>query len=218
MQAYLNIDSPCAGTMFQASTWHGRHAFAVPPRGRLGVECEIAVRLARYVDYPSLDTPTLIADDFFHHACVLGPPSESMRPEALRDVTASMTINGVQVGRGTGTDILGEPLQVLCWLANNAAAWGTPLLAGDVILLGSLVQTQWVQAGDAVTVTNDPLGEAAGFTAGRVSRRCSAGCPDADTPMRRRCRPARRASRPASARAAGYGPNGCSASCRRGRA
>jgi hypothetical protein len=26
----------------------------------------------RYVDYPSLDTPTLIADDFFHHACVLG--------------------------------------------------------------------------------------------------------------------------------------------------
>ena len=166
MQAYLNIDSPCAGTMFQASTWHGRHAFAVPPRGRLGVECEIAVRLARYVDYPSLDTPTLIADDFFHHACVLGPPSESMRPEALRDVTASMTINGVQVGRGTGTDILGEPLQVLCWLANNAAAWGTPLLAGDVILLGSLVQTQWVQAGDAVTVTNDPLGEvAADFTA-----------------------------------------------------
>ena len=53
-----------------------------------------------------------------------------------------------------------------CWLANNAAAWGTPLLAGDVILLGSLVQTQWIQAGDAVTVTNDPLGEvAADFTA-----------------------------------------------------
>ena len=77
-----------------------------------------------------------------------------------------MTINGLQVGSGVGTDILGEPLQVLCWLANNAAAWGTPLLAGDVILLGSLVQTQWVQAGDAVAVTNDPLGEvSADFTA-----------------------------------------------------
>ena len=70
-----------------------------------------------------------------------------------------MTINGLQVGRGIGTDILGEPLQVLCWLANNAAAWGTPLLAGDVVLLGSLVQTQWIQPGDVVTVTNDPLGE-----------------------------------------------------------
>jgi 2-keto-4-pentenoate hydratase len=203
MQAYLNIASPCAGTMFQANTWHGRHAFAAPPRGRLGVECEIAVRMAtdlprrdapyeladmpaavaasmaaievvqdRYVDYPSLDTPTLIADDFFHYACVLGPPSESqhpkaLHPESLRDVTAAMTINGQEVGRGTGTDILGEPLQVLCWLANSAAAWGTPLLAGDVILLGSLVQTQWVQPGDVVAVTNNPLGEvAAQFTAG----------------------------------------------------
>jgi 2-keto-4-pentenoate hydratase len=48
---------------------------------------------------------------------------------------------------------------------HSAAAWGTPLLAGDVVLLGSLVQTQWVQAGDAVTVANDPLGEvAADFT------------------------------------------------------
>jgi 2-keto-4-pentenoate hydratase len=47
---------------------------------------------------------------------------------------------------------------VLCWLANSCAASGTPLLAGDVILLGSLVQTQWVQAGD-VAVTKDPLGE-----------------------------------------------------------
>ena len=207
MQAYLNIASPCAGTMFQANTWHGRHAFAAPPRGRLGVECEIAVRMAtdlprrdapyepadmpaavaasmaaievvqdRYVDYPSLDTLTLIADDFFHYACVLGPPSESqhpksqhpksqhpksVRPESLRDVTAAMTINGLQVGRGIGTDILGEPLQVLCWLANNAAAWGTPLLAGDVVLLGSLVQTQWIHPGDVVTVANDPLGEVA---------------------------------------------------------
>jgi 2-keto-4-pentenoate hydratase len=61
---------------------------------------------------------------------------------------------------------LGGELQVLCWLANNAAAWGTPLLAGDVVLLGSLVQTQWVQAGDVVAVTNNPLGEvAAQFTA-----------------------------------------------------
>ena len=72
-----------------------------------------------------------------------------------------MTINGLQVGRGTGTDILGEPLQVLCWLANGCAAWGSPLLAGDVVLLGSLVQTQWVQPGDVVAVTNDPLGEVA---------------------------------------------------------
>ena len=197
MQAYLGIGTPCAGAMFAANVWQGQHAFPVPAAGRLGVECEIAVRMGRdlprreqayepadmpgavaasmaaievvadrYVDYPSLDTPTLIADDFFHHACVLGPqresrPPESLRPESLREVTGAMTINGREVGRGVGTDILGDPLVVLCWLANSCAAWGTPLLAGDVILLGSLVQTQWVKAGDVVAVTNAPLGEVA---------------------------------------------------------
>jgi 2-oxo-3-hexenedioate decarboxylase/2-keto-4-pentenoate hydratase len=190
MQAYLSIGNPCAGGMFQASVWHGQHAFTVPGAGRLGVECEIAVRIARdlpareapyelgdmpgavaasmaaievvqdrYEDYPSLDTPTLIADDFFHYACVLGPQDETIGPEALREVTASMAINGREVGHGVGTDILGEPLQALCWLANNCATLGTPLLAGDVVLLGSLVQTQWVEAGDVVTVANEPLGQ-----------------------------------------------------------
>lgn len=192
MQAYLHIGNPCAGAMFQASVWHSRHAFAVPAAGRLGVECEIAVRIARdlpgrenpyelgnmpdavaasmaaievvqdrYEDYPSLDTPTLIADDFFHYACVLGPQDETISPAALREVTASMAINGRPVGEGVGTDILGEPLQALCWLANNCASSGTPLLAGDVVLLGSLVQTQWVQAGDVVTVANELLGQVA---------------------------------------------------------
>jgi 2-keto-4-pentenoate hydratase len=190
MQEYLGIGNPCAGAMFQASVWHGGHTFPVPRSGRLGVECEIAVRMARdlprlglayepgdmpgavaasmaaievvqdrYADYPSLGTPTLIADDFFHYACVLGPQLESFPPGSLRDVTGSMTINGTEVGHGAGTDIMGDPLDVLCWLANNCAAWGTPLLAGDVILLGSLVQTQWVAAGDVVAVANEPLGE-----------------------------------------------------------
>ncbi|HEY3879874.1 MAG TPA: fumarylacetoacetate hydrolase family protein [Trebonia sp.] len=192
MQAYLGIGNPCAGGMFAASTWHGRHSFTVPGAGRLGVECEIAVRIARdlpareapyelagmpgavaasmaaievvqdrYEDYPSLDTPTLIADDFFHYACVLGPQHENVGPAALREVTASMAVNGREVGHGAGPDILGEPLRALCWLANNRAAAGTPLLAGDVVLLGSLVQTQWVQAGDVVTVANEPLGAVA---------------------------------------------------------
>jgi 2-oxo-3-hexenedioate decarboxylase/2-keto-4-pentenoate hydratase len=190
MQAYLGIGNPCAGAMFAANVWHGRHAFTVPGSGRLGVECEIAVRMTRdlprrgeayepadmpaavaasmaaievvqdrYVDYPSLDTPTLIADDFFHYACVLGAQAESLPPQSLREVTGTMAINGRPVGHGVGTDILGDPLNVLSWLANSCAAWGTPLLAGDVVLLGSLVQTQWVQAGDVVTIANDPLGE-----------------------------------------------------------
>lgn len=189
MQAYLGIPNPCAGTMFLAHLWQGSHSFEVPAGRRLGVECEIAVRLGedlpprpagyqpdevagavaacmaaievvedRYRAYGELDTPTLIADDFFHYAGVLGAADESLDPRRLRAVTATMAINGQDVGSGVGSDVLGEPLAVLAWLASSAPAWGTSLHAGDVVLLGSLVQTHWVQEGDHVLVTNDPLG------------------------------------------------------------
>jgi 2-oxo-3-hexenedioate decarboxylase/2-keto-4-pentenoate hydratase len=115
----------------------------------------------RYVDYHALDTPTLAADDFFHYGCVLGIEDESLDPHTLRDASASMIINYVNVGSGRGTDILGDPLVALAWLANHCAAYETPVRAGDVVLLGSLVQTQWVTPGDHVEVRNDLLGEVA---------------------------------------------------------
>ena len=113
----------------------------------------------RYVDYRALDTPTLIADDFFHYGCVLGTEVDHVDPGALGEVAATMAINQVDVGRGRGTDILGNPLVVLAWLANHCVSYGTPLRAGDVVLLGSLVQTQWVAPGDGVEVHNDVLGD-----------------------------------------------------------
>src|SRR4051794_12161830 len=71
----------------------------------------------RYVDYASLDTPTLIADDFFGAGCVLGRARTDWRALDLPSVTASMSINGEVVGDGRGEDILGHPLAALRWLA-----------------------------------------------------------------------------------------------------
>ena len=113
----------------------------------------------RYLDYRALDTPTLIADDFFHHGCVLGAEVESFNLGQLGAVSATMTINEMEVGRGKGNDLLGDPLIGLAWLANNCLSCGTYLRAGDVVLLGSLVQTQWVAPGDVVEVHNDTFGD-----------------------------------------------------------
>jgi len=189
MQAYLGVDSPTAGTMRLSTMRSLHHDFMVAPPRRLGVECEIAVRIGsdlpasgedyaldevanavqavmtaievvedRYEDYSSLDLPTLVADDFFHFGCVLGEERRDVSVRDLRTVVASMTINGVVVGQGIGTDILGDPLRVLHWLTNHAVRQGEPLRAGDIVLLGSLVQTQWVNRGDEVQVENTPLG------------------------------------------------------------
>jgi 2-keto-4-pentenoate hydratase len=124
--------------------------------------CMTAIEVVedRYEDYLSLDAPTLIADDFFHHSCVLGPERENFDPHRLRGTTGTMFVDGAPIGSGRGDEVMGDPLAALTWLANGAVAWGTPLLAGDIVLLGSVVQPYWTVVEAEVTVVNDQLGEA----------------------------------------------------------
>jgi 2-oxo-3-hexenedioate decarboxylase/2-keto-4-pentenoate hydratase len=191
MQQFLGIANPCAGGVFAPTVRHGHGAFRHADFLHVGVECEIAVRLAeplpaarapydrdsvaaavgactaaievvddRYQDYRSLDTATLVADDFFNAACVLGEPVQNWRELDLARVSGRMTINGGEVGTGSGGDILGHPLAALAWLANALAARGRSLAAGDFVLLGSVVQTRWVDAGDLVEIEIEGLGRA----------------------------------------------------------
>ena len=120
----------------------------------------------RYVDYSALDAPTLIADDFFHHSCVLGPEVEEFDPRSLRTTSATMFVNDEPVGSGRGDQVMGDPFTALTWLANDCVIWGTPLLAGDIVLLGSVVVTHWVVEDSEITVVNDRLGEARASFAG----------------------------------------------------
>lgn len=113
----------------------------------------------RWVDYSSIDTATLIADDFFGSACVLGEPVTEWSSIDLRGLGGSMSVNGEQLGRGRGADILGHPLEALAWLANSLETRGSYLRAGEFVLLGSLVQTHWIQRNDLVQVDIDGLGK-----------------------------------------------------------
>ena len=191
MQAYLGIENPCGGGVFDLTVQHEVGHFPIPHGLRVGVECEIAVLIGtdlhaheapfgrdelsaavqgclaaieivedRYTNYQQLDTPTLIADDFFGAGCVLGGVDRGFSVLDLSAVTAQMSINGVEVGAGKGTDVLGDPLNALAWLAQNLAERGQGLRRGEFVLLGSLVQTHWVQPGDQVFIRNDPLGAA----------------------------------------------------------
>ena len=113
----------------------------------------------RYTHWPSLGLPTLVADDFFGAACVLGSERRDWRKVDLARVSARMIVNDVVVGSGFGADVLGDPLSALVWLANRCARDGRSLRAGDVVLLGSVVQTHWVDPADEVVVENIPFGK-----------------------------------------------------------
>jgi 2-oxo-3-hexenedioate decarboxylase/2-keto-4-pentenoate hydratase len=55
MQQFLGIDHPCAGGVFAPSVRHERGSFRLGDFLRVGVECEIAVRLAN--DLPASGAP-----------------------------------------------------------------------------------------------------------------------------------------------------------------
>ena len=190
MQAYMKIASPCAGTIYRSGVHKSPAALRFADYHRVGVECEIAVRLARplpnqdmpsdledvsdcvescmaaieivddrYRDFRSIDTPTLIADDFFHTGCVLAPAVSDWHGIDLTTVTGRMAVNGESVGTGLGGDILGHPFHALAWLSETGQARARRLGAGSVVMLGSVVQTCWVSAGDRVTAEIAGLGQ-----------------------------------------------------------
>jgi 2-keto-4-pentenoate hydratase len=190
MQDYLGIPSPCAAGVFAGTT----HASGVDLRAadfrRIGVECEIAVRLARdlpsaaapydaasvasaiavymaaievvddrYADWRTTDTPTLVADDFFAAGVVLGLPVAASAIEDPARLAGRTEINGAEVGRGEGSDVLGTPLAALVWLANELAGRGEALKAGEIVLTGSLVETRWLARGDRAAIEIAGLGQ-----------------------------------------------------------
>jgi 2-keto-4-pentenoate hydratase len=192
MQQYLDIPHPCGGGVFAK----GVHPSGVSLRAkdfvRVGVECEIAVRLSRdlpssdapftadtvaeaieaylpaieivddrYVKWETMGAPTLVADDFFAAGCVLGTPVARSAAPDLLSVTGRALINGVEVGRGTGADVLGHPHHALAWLANHLAEDDKSLRAGEIVLTGSLVKTIWLNAGDSVVMELSGLGNVA---------------------------------------------------------
>ena len=189
MQAFLDIPNPCAGGVFAPTVHDIEGRFPHADFVHVGVECEIAVQLGadldtgtydradvgravaavmaaievvddRYDDYRGFATPPLVADDFFNAGCVLGAPVTDWRSLDLAVVAGRMAIDGREIGRGVGGDIMGHPLEALAWLATMRAARGTPLHAGEFVLLGSVVATEWVERGAVVEVELDGLGVA----------------------------------------------------------
>jgi len=187
MQEYLAIPHPCAAGLFAGTTHHGDVVLRHDDHVAVGVECEIAVRLAsdlprgpftaqsvrpavgavmaaieivddRYVDWRRIGTPMLVADDFFAAGAVLGSEHDPASLPDLATLGGRVLIDGAPAGTGSGADVLGHPYAALAWLAEHALACGKPLQAGETVLLGSLVRTQWVDVGANVRIEIDALG------------------------------------------------------------
>jgi 2-keto-4-pentenoate hydratase len=191
MQAYLGVDGPIAGFMEGRSVYLAHADLRFADYLRPGVECEVAVRLAadlpvgpcsfeqaldavgdfvagielvenRYGDLTELGTPTLVADQMYHAAAVIGQAAD-WRGLDIGALHGRITLEGGMADDGSGdagitSDLLGHPLNGLAWLAGSAeaAAFGG-LKAGQVVMLGSVTPPVWLSGPATVTVTFDGL-------------------------------------------------------------
>ena len=188
MQVYLGIDAPIAGFMRAEDVYHGHAELRFADFIKPGVECEVAVRLAhdlpagpcsleqalaavgeffagieivenRYGDLKELGTPTLLADQMYHCAAVIGDRHDvDWRALDIGALRGRISLDDGTADEGVSTDLLGHPLNGLAWLAGSpeVAAFGG-LKAGQVVMLGSVTPPVWLTGPATVTVTFPPL-------------------------------------------------------------
>lgn len=100
-----------------------------------------------------------VADNASCGAIAVGSTALDVDPLALLDLTCSLVIDGEITGSGTGTDVMGNPVAPLAWLANVLGEEGVALEAGQLILPGSFTKAEPVTAGSTAVADFGPLGK-----------------------------------------------------------
>lgn len=115
----------------------------------------------RNADYSTLRDSilSLTADNAWNQGLVLGTRFAIVDLASLAALEGIALIDGREVGRGAGRDVLGNPADALAWSANHLAARGMGLTKGAVVTTGSLIRSQFPVAGQQVKFILSSVGE-----------------------------------------------------------
>ena len=98
------------------------------------------------------------ADGGANIALVTGAWCASWRDMDLKSHRISVTINGKPAGSGVGANALGDPINVMIWLANQQSEMGRGLKAGDIVSTGNCTGVDPVKPGDSLVAHYGNLG------------------------------------------------------------
>ena len=114
---------------------------------------------SRFADFAIVGAPQLAADSACAEYFVLGPAAPAAwRSIDLASHPVAFRVNGAETSVGTGANVLGDPRIALTWIANDRAARGEPLLAGEVVTTGTCVIPAAVGPGDELLADFGALG------------------------------------------------------------
>ena len=106
----------------------------------------------RAADYATLKHHALqlVSDNAWNEGVVLGTRRTDWRNLDLAGLRGRTWIDGDLAGEGQGSDLMGHPLEALAWIANHALRRGTPLRAGELAILGSLMTSKFPKPGQGL--------------------------------------------------------------------
>lgn len=100
----------------------------------------------------------MVADNVGASHFTLGHKVRLLDQFDVAEAKTEIFVNGQSQGTGAGMNVIGSPLNSVCWLANQMVAQGTPIQEGDVILSGSLGPMILVEKGSHVEVVIEGAG------------------------------------------------------------
>lgn len=110
-------------------------------------------------DWSLVGPLVMAADNAFHGAWIRGRKYEGdWRDLDLAGLEVTTSLNGRPQSRGSGAAVLGHPLNVTAWLANELPRRGLKLTAGDYVTTGVCTGVVIAAPGDAVAADFGPLG------------------------------------------------------------
>ena len=180
------VDEPIFGCMTGSSIHSESNGVAASRFCRLGFEGEIAFIMAKPLRGPGVTSADVmmatygvmacvelvdrrikgrsgtvidtIADNSGHGGIIPGSVVKPIAGLDLRYEGVVCTKNGRLLGSGCGVEALGNPVNVVVWLANKLSGFGLQIEAGDIVTTGSLIPFYPLEPGDVVDVAYTRLG------------------------------------------------------------
>lgn len=161
------------GAIYRVRGLEGELAFrlksALPPRKRPYTRADIVKAIdavipaieivdSRFENFLEAGLTSIVADQGMNAALILGKPMTRWKTLNLKTHKVRMTVNGKVVGQGQGSDVLGDPLASVVWLANHLRRRGG-LAAGQIISTGTCTGLFRASADDKVVAEYGKLGK-----------------------------------------------------------
>ena len=109
-------------------------------------------------DWPNQDVWSVIADNGTDGALVVGEGVGNWRVLDLINSAVTLEVNGEEVRRGTGANVLGDPFEAFVWLVNARSRDGDGLKAHEIHNTGTATDIIWIEPGDEAVARFRGLG------------------------------------------------------------